>query len=84
MANRTDQAPEQPSPVPIRIVEDVPPPPRTTAEEITYARAALEETGNWDRASHPDTRDAAVLLHFRLQRLLDALDGVPPRPAVTA
>lgn len=68
---------------PIRITEDVPPPPCTVAEEIHNARAVLAMTGDWDQASHTDTRDAAVLLHFRLQRLLDALAAEHATQAVT-
>ena len=62
-------------PEPIRITEAVPPPPRTVAEEVHNARAALDTTGDWDQTNPSEARDAAVLLHFRLQRLLDALDA---------
>ena len=60
---------------PIRITEDVPPPPRPLAVEIRNARAALDQTGDWDSNTATDTRDASVLLHYRLTRLLDALDA---------
>lgn len=60
---------------PIRIVEDVPPPARTVVEEIRNARAALATTAATDRNDPDGTRDAAVLLHWRLQRLVNALDA---------
>lgn len=84
MPNRTDHRPKQHPPglpepsyagEPIRIAEDVPPPPRPLAEEIRNARTALDQTGDWDSNSATDTRDASVLLHYRLTRLLDALDA---------
>jgi hypothetical protein len=75
VTNRTDQAPNQPTPEPIRITEPHPLTPNTVEQEIAHAQAALDETGDWDRNSHAHTRDAAVLLHFRLQRLLDALNA---------
>lgn len=77
MQHGTDQHAQQhtPTPEPIRITEDVPPPPRSVAEEIRNARAVLAATGDYDRNSATDARDASVLLHFRLQRLLDALDA---------
>jgi hypothetical protein len=60
---------------PIRITEDVPPPPRPLAEEIRNARAALDQTGDWNQRDPAAARDASVLLHYRLTRLLDALDA---------
>lgn len=84
MPHVTDQSAAQPSPAPIRVTEDASPPPRTVTEEIRNARAVLAMTGDWNQNNPAEARDAAVLLHFRMQRLLDALDAERAPQAVTA